>query len=414
MTPAICSSAIWHSGTTYTLFIGDGFQEDAFNISNFKYGYNGTDGTNYGRSIVVNRTATGAPNSFTGLSYRDPTRGNQLFPCNASFQNVENMNTTQGGTITFSNGTVSTTTVYANETQAPLLWARWLGHQIYSGSLYVNDLQGPKMYLGDDVFSITCINATALAENATGGFLAGEPLAAFATKGPVFGGACIYNETVYFGSEDGSVYAFRDPAVTADFTLFATANKYTIMWNNETLTVGGRIWATPKTYLDFLGRQTNLGIYASDSLVNATVTVVIVNPDQITTELINVTTGNDGGFVVNYQPTEVGNYSWLVQYGGEDRGYIIYNPVYTAYTTIDVQAAPGTEPTTAPTETPTPTPTAEVTPEPTPEVTATPTPTEAPVDNTSTYIYAIVAVIVIVVIALAAYMYMKRGKKTAA
>jgi hypothetical protein len=145
--------------------------------------------------------------------------------------------------------------------------------------------------------------------------------------------------------------------------------------------------------------------------VNATVQILIVNPDQVTTELINVTTGNDGGFTTSYQPTQVGNYSWLVQYAGEDRGYIIYNPSYTAYTTIDVQGAP-VNPTTAPTETPTSTvaPTEAPTPTPSAEVTPTPTATEAPVDNTSTYIYAIVAVIVIVVIAVAAYMYMKRGK----
>jgi outer membrane protein assembly factor BamB len=409
MTPAICTPAVWHSGNNYYLYVGDGFQEDAFNISNFRYGYNGTDGSNYGRSIVTFWNATGAPTSYQGLYYRDPTRNNNLYACNASFQNVEFQNTTAGATWTLSNGTILSGTVYANETQAPLLWTRWLGHQIYSGSLYVNDLQGPKMYLGDDVFSITCINATAIAIGATGGYLAGSTLGAFATKGPVFGGACIYNETVYFGSEDGSLYAFRDPTVTADFTVFATANKYNVMWNNETLTIGGRIWATPKTYLDFLGRQTNLGIYASDSLVNATVTVVIVNPDQVTTELINVTTGNDGGFVTSYQPTQVGNYSWLVQYGGEDRGYIIYNPAYTAYTTIDVQAAP-VNPTAAPTETPTPTVAPTEVPTATPEVTATPTPTAAPVDNTTTYIYAIVAVIIIVVIAVAAYMYMQRGK----
>ncbi len=46
MTPAICAPAVWHSGNNYFLYIGDGFQEDCFNISNFRYGYNGTDGPN--------------------------------------------------------------------------------------------------------------------------------------------------------------------------------------------------------------------------------------------------------------------------------------------------------------------------------------------------------------------------------
>jgi outer membrane protein assembly factor BamB len=410
MTPAICAPAVWHTGTTYALFIGDGFQEDCFNISNFRYGYNGTDGSNYGRSINITRSV--GTTGFGGITYKDPTRGNQYFAANASFQNVEFQNTTAGASWTLSNGTVLSGTVYGNETNLPINWARWLGHQIYSGSLYVNDLQGAKMYLGDDVFSITCINASITPVGATNGALSGQTISAFATFGPVFGGPCIYNDTVYFGSEDGILFAFRDPPITEDFTIFATASKYNVMWNNETITIGGRLWATPKTYLDDRGRQTNLGIYASDSLVNATVQIEIIHPDGVTSDSIMVTTGNDGGFVTSYQPTQVGNYSWLAVYNGEDRGYIIYNPAYTAYTTIDVQAAPGTEPTIAPTETPAPTvaPTEAPTATPSAEVTATPTATEAPVDNTSMYIYAVVAVIVIVVIAVAAYMYMKRGK----
>ena len=135
------------------------------------------------------------------------------------------------------------------------------------------------MYLGDDVFSITVINATATPSQNAGGAGAGATYDSVETLGPVFGGPCIYNDTVYFGSEDGSLWAFRDPVVKADFSIFAAPSKTGVMWNNETLTVAGRLWATPKLRTDFQGNPTNLGIYDSARLANTTVTLQIVKPD---------------------------------------------------------------------------------------------------------------------------------------
>jgi hypothetical protein len=119
-------------------------------------------------------------------------------------------------------------------------------------------------------------------------------------------------------------------------------------------------------------------------------------------------------FTVNYQPTNVGNYSWIAVYNGEDKGYIIYDQAYTDYTTITVVAAPGqTQPTQTPAESPTatesPTPTATI--QPTTSETVTPTSTST--ENSGIpmeYIYAIVAVVVIIVVVVGAYAYTKRKK----
>ncbi len=268
------------------------------------------------------------------------------------------------------------------------------------------------MYLGDDVFSITVINATATPSQNAGGAGAGSTFDSHETLGPVFGGPCIYNDTVYFGSEDGSLWAFRDPVVQADFKIFAAPSKTGSMWNNETLTFAGRLAPTPKLRADFQGNPTNLGIYDSARLPNTTVTVQIVKPDG-SNEAINVLTDNDGKFTASYSPTATGTYSWIVFYNGQDKGFIQYNQAFTEYNTLNVVAAPGTEPVATPTPTPTQTvaPTATPTPTASPEATTTPTATATtnngfPIE----YVYAIVAVIVIVVIAVAAYMYMK-GKK---
>ncbi len=380
MTPAITAPAIAQVGSNYYLYVGDGFQEIAFDITRFKYGTN----------LFLNGTAAGAffGAATAGVFYNDTTTG-KIVSQNATTANNVNLNSTLG-------------TTYANETAAPQLWARWLGHQIYSSAVYLNDLEGPKLYLGDDVFSITAVDAST-----------GDALSAYATGGPVFGTGAIYNGTLLIGAEDGFLYAFRDPTPTNAFTISASANKGGEMWNNETLTIQGRLWPAEKFYTDPSGAETNLGSYGTNRLPNATVNVEIVLPDDSSVSL-ETTTDNKGMFTVDYHPTNVGNYSWIAVYNGEDKGYIIYDQAYTDYTTITVVAAPGqTQPTQTPAESPTatesPTPTATI--QPTTSETITPTSTST--ENSGIpmeYIYAIVAVVVIIVVVVGAYAYTKRKK----
>jgi len=277
-------------------------------------------------------------------------------------------------------------------------------------------LQGPRLYVGDDVFSITCMNASASINASQVPNPGGQPLSVYATGGPVFSSPCIYNDTVFFGSEDGYLFAFRDQQVTWDTSIYAAASKTGIMWNNETLTIQGKLWPFEITYLDDRGRQTNLGIYASNRLPNATVTLQIVLPDG-TNAAVDAITDNNGYFTASYTPTEVGTYNWIAFFNGVDKQWIKYGQAFTQYTPIDVQQAP-IESTPAPTEAPTTTPTVEPTPilteTPTPVVTATVAPTAtAVVDNGSMYIYAVVAVIIIVIIAVAAYMFTRSRSKKA-
>jgi hypothetical protein len=181
------------------------------------------------------------------------------------------------------------------------------------------------------------------------------------------------------------------------------------MWNNETLTIQGVLRPAEKFYTDPDGNQINLGSYAANRLPNATVTVTIVLPDMSSVD-IPATTDNLGYFTVQYQPTAVGNYSWIAIYGGEQKGYITYEEAYTGYSSIESVAAPGSD-------NPTPTTSPDQTVAPTDNPTTMPTETVAPTSTTTDnngfpveYIYAIVAVIVIVVIAVAAFMVTKRKK----
>ncbi len=417
MTPALCAPAVWHSGTQYTLYIGDGFQEDAFNVTTFIYGngvnsYNGTyytihgttlnpgDSTNGGNAnvaytgtLMVNGSTGGTTTSFTGIYYFDKTL-NRYVTANATTENNQQ-----------TNGTAGMLKPVVNETQAPYLWDQWLGHQIYSSSIYINDVQGPVIFVGDDVNSITQMNATN-----------GVPISSYTSTGTIFCTPCLYNGSLYVGTQAGYEIIFRTPEPTSQFSIYGTSNKGTTMWNNETLTVAGRLNPTPFFY-NTPNEPNTFGSYAANRLPNATITMEIVQPDN-TTVALTATTDNNGFFTFNYNPTETGTYSWLVLFSGLDKGYIYYDPAYTQYTTIDVTAAPNN-----------PTPTPVVSSTPTPISTATPAPSTsasasaslAPSSSTSsskgisaTDIYVIVAVIIIIVIAVAAYLFTRRGKKPAA
>jgi outer membrane protein assembly factor BamB len=260
-----------------------------------------------------------------------------------------------------------------NESYLPTIWEQWLGHQLYSSPIYVNDLTTPKIYVGDDVFAVTCFNATS-----------GRPLSAYSTKGQVFATACVYDGHVYIGSQDGSMYCFgKVPAVS--FSLSVASNKGAAMWSNETITIAGRL--TPAVTSVSNG-FTDYGTFAANGLPNATILVTFTKPDMSSLNL-TTTTDRNGAFSISYNPNVAGDWGWVAWYPGEAKAWSTYGTAYSEWNPFTV-TAPTSTPATSPSPSPSPSPAAG-------------TPVE--------YIYAAVAVIVIVIIAIGAYAYTRRSKK---
>ena len=298
MTPAITAPVVVQQGNSYYLYVGDGFQLDAFDVTRFQYG----------EGLFLNGTAAGG---FFGAAsatvfYKDPDTGV-----------ITRQNSTTANNVDVE-GNVG------NETWAPLIYSRWLGHQDYSSAVYVNDLQGPKIYVGDDVFSITVIDADD-----------GTPLSAYGTAGPVFGTGVVYNDMFYIGAQDGYLYAFKNPTPVQDFTVSAAQNKGSVMWNNETLIIRGRLFATETYYTDPEGNPTNLGIYSSATLPNATI-ILSVSKDFVTVQNLTTTTDNAGYFEFSFNPTTVGQWQWVALFEGECLPWISYNQAYSEFHTVDV------------------------------------------------------------------------------
>jgi hypothetical protein len=264
-----------------------------------------------------------------------------------------------------------------NETYLQTIWEQWIGHQIYSSPIYVNDLTGPKVYFGDDVYSITCVNATT-----------GLPISSYSTKAQVFSTACVYEGHVYFGSYDGNMYCFGNTP-TATISLTYAANKVGTMWNNETLTIAGRVQPTVVSSPDPETGTGSFGNFAVNGLYNATVNLSFTKPDS-TSENLTTTTDAFGNFVLSFKPTAVGTWGWIVYYPSQANAWITYNTAYSEWTQISVTAAPSSV--VSPTSTPTTSPS-----------TAAAIPVE--------YVYAAVAVVIIAIIAFGAYAYTRRGKK---
>jgi outer membrane protein assembly factor BamB len=281
-------------------------------------------------------------------------------------------------------------------------WLQWIGYQILSSALYVDDVRGPKVYISSDVGSVTCIDA-----------ITGKAISAYQTKSNVDSSPSVWEGKLYVGSSDGCVYCFDD-SPSVDFTLQAESNKGAEMWNNETLAIRGRLMANPMemTWDYDLGKYVPIASSMAPGLPGATVEILLTKPDMSSVSLTAVT-DNAGYFTIDTGLTDVGTWSWLAYFEGKNSTSLTYNQAYSDWHEINVVATPGqtSSPTEQPTETQQPTVSAEptVTVAPTENPTVTSTPTEnsgIPME----YIYAIVAVIVVVVIAIAAYTLTKRKK----
>jgi outer membrane protein assembly factor BamB len=343
MTPAITTPAIHRVGNEKHLYVGDGFQLICFDITTLTLD----------PMLFVTYEVQGG--GF--FSSEPPTiiayyKGPPVVEVNATTANNVNLN-------------VSLPNYSGNETNLPVRWERWLGHQVYSSPV-VADVPGPfsdVIYFGDDQFSITAINASD-----------GNPLSVYTTRGQVFSSACLYDGWMYMGSQDGTLYAFASTCYQ-DFTITASANKADEMWNNETLVIRGRL--LPTVRID----ENGFGTYDTNGYANATVNLSVTKPDN-TDEAMDTTTDEDGWFEFSYSPTEVGDYGWVVYYDGEEKPWITFLQAYGEWTPISVTS-----------------PTASGGTEPPPENGG-----GVPVE----YVYVAVAVIVIVLVAVGVYLVMKR------
>jgi len=247
-----------------------------------------------------------------------------------------------------------------NAADGSRIWNQWLGHQVFSSVAYADDLRGnatgypgcPKIYVGCDSYSVTCLNATS-----------GAPLSSYTTGAPVSSSPALWEGKLYVGSSDGYVYCFDDaPLVSTE--IWAESSKGAEMWTNETVVIGGKL---------------------DPEIPDATILVTFTKPDQTQVD-VTTTTNLRGYFSASCTPTVAGNWSWTAWYEGQELRRISYSYAYTDDMPLKV-VSPGEEPTNGNGE----------------ELPSEGIPLE--------YIYAIVGVIAIIIIAVVAYAYMKRGKK---
>ncbi len=255
-----------------------------------------------------------------------------------------------------------------NASDGSKIWNQWLGHEVYSSVAYADDIRTPRFYVGSNTYSITCFNATAA-------FLgeANAVMGLYTTQSHIQSSPAIWDGKVYIGSADGIMYMF-DEHDYVDFSISAVTNKVGEMWNNETLTIAGRL--QPAVTDDLYGS------FATNGLPNATVRLSLTKPDG--SDVSEETTTDDKGyFSFSYSPTDIGDWGWVVYFDGGEHPWTTYNQAYGEWTPITVSsptASGGTEP--------------------------PPSGGGVPME----YVYVAVAVIVIVLVAIGAYILLKRGK----
>ena len=260
-----------------------------------------------------------------------------------------------------------------NASTGEQVWNQWLGHEVYSSPAYADDPRGGRFYVGSNTYSITCFNATAA-------FLgdADSVLGLYTTQSHIQASPAIWDGKVYIGSADGIMYMF-DEQETVPFGISATANKVGQMWNNETLTIAGRL-VPANGYVSDEGVQ--YGSYDANGLPGATVKMSLTKPDGTDVSL-EATTDKDGYFSFSYSPTDVGEWGWVVYFDGGEHPWIMYSQAYGEWTPISVNS-------------------------PSAGGGSTPPPSGGEEGFPLVYVYVAVAVIVIVIVAFAAYMLLRK------
>jgi hypothetical protein len=254
------------------------------------------------------------------------------------------------------------------------LWETWINHNAAGTPTISASISGTVVYFTSDSGSINCMDART-----------GSVFSTFIGLGQGPNGVAIWEGKLYFGHGDTRIYCFDDtPTITP--TLSAAQDKGATMWNNETITISGRVYATPTFDIpasEETGREAIYEVFTS-GLPTATVKLVLVKPDGSSVE-VEATTDRKGYFTTEYSPTVAGEWSWVAYYEGKVYPHDSYRyaEAYSPYTSFTVESAP--EP--------------YVPPPPEPEPLAV------------EYVYIAVAAVVIVLVAVGAYFFMQRRKK---
>jgi hypothetical protein len=262
-------------------------------------------------------------------------------------------------------------------------FGQWLGYQIQSSVTYADDLTTPKIYVGSDIGSIYCLDATNLTRT----------LSVFTAGGNIPCSASIWEGKLYVGTTEGKLYCFDD-SPSVDFSINAAADKGVEMWNNETITIGGRLTSNPKEMLwtPSLTVATE-GVYVPvesayhPGIPNATIIISVNKPDMNSVNYTG-TTDKLGNFHVSFQPNTIGDWGWVAFYEGKVMSRLTYNAAFTEFNSFKVVS-----------------PTSQVTP-PDGNENGTTQP-GIPME----YVYAAIAVVAIAIIAIGAYVYTKKNKK---
>jgi outer membrane protein assembly factor BamB len=262
---------------------------------------------------------------------------------------------------------------FAGQPAGNRTWTQWIGYQILSSVAIADDVTGPKLYVGSDVGSVSCLDVET-----------GAPISAYQTGANVESSPTIWEGKLYIGSGDRNVYCFDD-SPTVDFSISASSNKGAKMWNNETLVIEGRLISDPTQMVWDGSAYVPVASDLHPGMPNAEIKLSLTKPDNTDVPL-TTTTDNEGYFSFSYNPTDAGKWGWVVYYEGKRTKGITYNTAYATWNEVTV-----TSPTTSNGE---------------PTNGEEPPPEGIPME----YIYAIIAVIAIIIIAVAAYAYMKRGK----
>jgi len=238
-----------------------------------------------------------------------------------------------------------------NATNGAVIWQQWLGHEVYSSVAYADDLRGPKVYVGCDTYSVTCLNATS-----------GKSLSVYTTGAQVESSPAIYDGKLYVGSADGNVYCFDDqPQISTPVVA---------RLSDDTINLGESVTVT-----------------ANIQVPNMNATVTFVKPDGSQVNLA-ATTNEKGVFTASYTPDVAGDWSVTAWWSG----YKYYTYAYSTDMPLKVASTTTPTPPTTPTPTPTPTPAAAA------------IPTEV--------VYAGAAIAAIVIVAAAGYMLRKKKPPT--
>jgi outer membrane protein assembly factor BamB len=218
------------------------------------------------------------------------------------------------------------------------IWASWLGYQIQGSTAYADDLTGAKVYAGSDIGSMYAIDAED-----------GRSLSVFTVGGNVPASPTIWDGKMYCGCTDGKMYCFDDSPVV-DMSMSAAADKGAAMWNNETITIQGRLTSNPTMSVWKYGdEETGVpGSYQPEpmdyhpGLPDAVVKISFTKPDG-TDMTLDTTTDKQGYFSLSYSPSDTGEWGWVAYYDGLRRVGIQYNQAYGEWNpfTVNSPAAGG-------------------------------------------------------------------------